>query len=102
MRAATAKSLRAQSDGKVLVTDGPYLETKEHIGGFSVVEAANLYEVLAWARRAPSLAGYRSRCAKFGDPTTTEGCARLQCWSPRSIGETHAAIFGCDSPARRL
>ena len=28
------KSLRAQPGGKVLITDGPYLETKEHIGGF--------------------------------------------------------------------
>jgi hypothetical protein len=52
MRAATAKSLRAQSDGKVLRHRRPYLETKEHIGGFSVVEAANLYEVLAWARKS--------------------------------------------------
>lgn len=50
--ASDAKSLRTQPDGKVLVTDGPYLETKEHIGGFSVVEAANLDEVLAWARKA--------------------------------------------------
>lgn len=49
--ASDAKSLRAQADGKVLVTDGPYLETKEHIGGFSVVEAANLDEALAWARK---------------------------------------------------
>jgi hypothetical protein len=32
--ASNAKSLRAQLDGKVLTTDGPYLETKEHIGGF--------------------------------------------------------------------
>jgi hypothetical protein len=32
--AANAKRVRKQSDGKVLVTDGPYLETKEHIGGF--------------------------------------------------------------------
>ena len=31
---------------------GPNLETKEHIGGFSVVEAANLDEVVAWARKA--------------------------------------------------
>jgi hypothetical protein len=31
--AGSAKSLRAQPDGKVLITDGPYLETKEHIGG---------------------------------------------------------------------
>ncbi len=47
-----AKSLRAQPDGKVLTTDGPYLETKEHIGGFWVLEAADLEEVLEWGRKA--------------------------------------------------
>ena len=50
--ASSAKSLRAQPDGKVLITDGPYLETKEHIGGFWVVEAADLDEALAWGRKA--------------------------------------------------
>lgn len=50
--AKEAKSLRAQPDGKVLVTDGPYLETKEHLGGFWVIEAANLDEALAWGRKA--------------------------------------------------
>jgi hypothetical protein len=50
--ASNAKSLRAQPDGKVLVTDGPYLETKEHIGGFWVLEAANLDGALAWGRKA--------------------------------------------------
>ena len=50
--APRAKSLRAQSDGKVLVTDGPYLETKEHVGGFWVLEAADVDEVLAWGRKA--------------------------------------------------
>jgi hypothetical protein len=50
--ASNAKSLRAQSDGKVLITDGPYLETKEHIGGFWILEAANLDEALAWGRKA--------------------------------------------------
>jgi hypothetical protein len=47
-----AKSLRAQPDGKVVTTDGPYLETKEHIGGFWVLEAANLEDALAWGRKA--------------------------------------------------
>jgi hypothetical protein len=47
-----AKSLRAKPDGEVLVTDGPYLETKEHVGGFWVLEAANLEEALAWGRKA--------------------------------------------------
>ncbi len=50
--ARNAKSLRAQPDGKVLIIDGPYLETKEHIGGFWVLEAANLEEALAWGRKA--------------------------------------------------
>ena len=49
--ASSAKSLRAQPDGKVLVTDGPYLETKEHIGGLWILETANLDEPLAWARK---------------------------------------------------
>jgi hypothetical protein len=49
--AGTAKSLRAQPDGKVLVTDGPYTETKEHMGGFWILQAANLDEALAWARK---------------------------------------------------
>jgi hypothetical protein len=35
-----AKSLRADS-GKVLITDGPYLEAREHVGGFWVLQTAN-------------------------------------------------------------
>jgi hypothetical protein len=50
--ASSAKSLRAQSGGKVLITDGPYLETKEHIGGFWVLEAADMDEALEWGRKA--------------------------------------------------
>jgi len=49
--AGNAKSLRVQPDGKVLVTDGPYTETKEHIGGFWILEAADLNQALAWARK---------------------------------------------------
>jgi hypothetical protein len=50
--AGNARSLRAQPNGKVLVTDGPYLETKEHIGGFWVLKAADMEEALAWGRKA--------------------------------------------------
>jgi len=49
--AGNAKSLRVQPDSKVLVTDGPYTETKEHMGGFWILEAADLDEALAWARK---------------------------------------------------
>ena len=48
----SAKSLRAQTDGGVLITDGPYLETKEHVGGFWILEAADMDEALAWGRKA--------------------------------------------------
>jgi hypothetical protein len=47
-----AKSLRAQPNGEVLITDGPYLEAKEHVGGFWVLNAANLDEALSWGRKA--------------------------------------------------
>ncbi len=50
--AAKAKTLRKQPDSTVLVTDGPYIETKEHMGGFWILEAANLDEALAWAKKA--------------------------------------------------
>ena len=47
-----AKSLRKQPGGKVVITDGPYLETKEHIGGFWILDAANMDEAVAWGRKA--------------------------------------------------
>ena len=67
--ARSARSLRVQPGGKVLITDGPYLETNEHIGGFSVLEAASLEEALAWGRKVPLRVGRLSRCARFGGPT---------------------------------
>jgi hypothetical protein len=50
--AVKAKSLRAQSGGGVLITDGPYLEAKEHVGGFWLLQCADLDEALAWGRKA--------------------------------------------------
>jgi len=47
-----AKSLRKRPGGEVVITDGPYLETKEHVGGFWILEAADMDEALAWARKA--------------------------------------------------
>ena len=47
-----AKSLRKQPGGEVVITDGPYLETKEHIGGFWILDAANMDEAVAWGRKA--------------------------------------------------
>ena len=44
---STATVLRAK-DGEVLTTDGPYVEAKEHLGGFTIVDVADLDEALAW------------------------------------------------------
>ena len=46
-----AYTLRPQTNGELLLTDGPYLETKEHVGGLWILETANLEEALAWARK---------------------------------------------------
>ncbi|MGB0034641.1 MAG: YciI family protein [Candidatus Acidiferrales bacterium] len=64
-----AKSLRAQPDGKVLATDGPYLETKEHIGGFWVLEVADLDQALAWGRKAVVACRVPVEVRAFGIPT---------------------------------
>ena len=50
--ASRAKSLRVQPNGEVLITDGPYLKTEEHVGGFWVLEATDMDEALAWGRKA--------------------------------------------------
>jgi hypothetical protein len=47
-----ARSIQAQPGGKVIVTDGPYIETKEHIGGFWVLEATDMDSALAWGHKA--------------------------------------------------
>lgn len=47
-----ATSLR-QSGRDVIVTDGPFAETKEILGGLVLLECANLDEALRWARRCP-------------------------------------------------
>jgi hypothetical protein len=45
--ASAAKTVRKKADGTVSVTDGPFMETKEHMGGFWILEAANMDEALA-------------------------------------------------------
>ena len=48
---AAAKTVRKKTDGSVIVIDGPYTETKENMGGFWILECANMDEALAWARK---------------------------------------------------
>jgi hypothetical protein len=48
--AASATVVRAR-DGRTLMTDGPYVEGKEHVGGFTIVDAPDLDAALEWAGR---------------------------------------------------
>ena len=49
---STATSVRLR-DGKRLVTDGPFAETREQLGGYYIIEAANLDEAMGIAERIP-------------------------------------------------
>jgi len=50
-------TLRKQRNGEVLLTDGPYLEAKAHVGGLLILETADLDEALAWARKGMKASG---------------------------------------------
>lgn len=50
----TATTVRTRN-GKVLVTDGPFAETKEHLGGFYLVDCENLDGAMEFARRIPDV-----------------------------------------------
>jgi hypothetical protein len=52
----TATTLRVQ-DGERLLTDGPFVESKEQIGGFYVIECRDLDEAIDWAAKLPSAEG---------------------------------------------
>ena len=51
---ATATSIRGKN-GKVLVTDGPFAEAREQFGGYYLIEARDLDEAVAIAKRIPSV-----------------------------------------------
>ena len=50
---SAATSVRVR-DGKRLVTDGPFAETREQLGGYFLVEAETIDEALAWAAKIPA------------------------------------------------
>jgi hypothetical protein len=51
--AATATTVRVD-DGKVMIIDGPFAETKEQLAGYYILECRDLDEALAWAARIPT------------------------------------------------
>jgi hypothetical protein len=67
---STATSVRVR-DGKRLLTDGPFAETREHLGGYMLIDVANLDEAIAIAGRAPlaRVATIEVRPVREGPPT---------------------------------
>ena len=71
---STATTVRVQH-GKVMVTDGPFAETKEQLAGYYILDCKDLDEALEWAARIPtacaggsgcgSAAGFRKAAATF-------------------------------------
>jgi hypothetical protein len=54
---ASSATVVRSSGGDVSMTDGPYAETKEQMGGFWVIEAADLDAALGWAGKAATASG---------------------------------------------
>ncbi len=48
---STATVVQLKDNNEVLTTDGPYIEGKEHIGGFTVIQAPDLDAALEWGRK---------------------------------------------------
>ncbi|MFO1519538.1 MAG: YciI family protein [bacterium] len=51
---STATSVRAK-DGKAFITDGPFAETREQLGGYCIIDAKNLDEAIAFTSHMPQL-----------------------------------------------
>jgi hypothetical protein len=56
----------SSKDGETLVTDGPYIEGKEHIGGFYVLRAEDLDGALKWGKRISEITGLPIEVIPFG------------------------------------
>ena len=54
---STATTVQIQESGEPIVTDGPFAETKEQLGGFYLLDCDDLDEALAWARKIPMPSG---------------------------------------------
>ncbi|HEX5053253.1 MAG TPA: YciI family protein [Planctomycetota bacterium] len=66
---STATVLRARPND-VLLTDGPFAEAKEHLGGFTIVTAPDLDAALAWGKKLARATTLPVEVRPFQDPTT--------------------------------
>jgi hypothetical protein len=69
---SAGKRIRFEGRGKTIVTDGPFAETKELIGGFWVIQCKDMDEALSWAKRVPFDSG-AVELRPFHEPEDFEG-----------------------------
>jgi hypothetical protein len=78
---ATATTVELASAGDHVVTDGPFAETKEQIGGYYIIECADLDEALEWAKKVPMAPGGSIEVrpvidySQFGEQPAAQGSA---------------------------
>ncbi len=72
----TATTVRVRN-GKVSVTDGPFAETKEQLGGFFLIEAWDLNEAIQIASRFPSVRTGNMEARPIRELTTSSGVKRM-------------------------
>jgi len=65
LESATTATVVDASKGETVMTDGPYLETKEHIGGFWILDVADLDAALAWAAKGSAACGGKVEVRPF-------------------------------------
>jgi len=61
---STATTVRMQ-DGRMLVTDGPFAETKEQLAGYYILDCRDLDEALAWAAKIPTACAGATGCVEI-------------------------------------
>ena len=73
--AASATTVRIEN-GSVLVTDGPFAETKEQLAGYYILDCADLDEAHEWAAKIASACGGGSGCIEVRPIRPVEGAPR--------------------------
>ncbi len=73
--------------GKPRVTDGPFAEAKEVIGGYWLIDVTSKEEAVEWAKRVPAGDGPSSRSGRSSRSTTSRpSSAKLRAGSARAVG----------------
>jgi len=77
-------------DGKRHVQDGPYADTKEQLGGFTILELPSLDVALEWAARCPAASAPSTSCSR-PSPGASSGCTTSRAaWSTSTATSTRS------------